>query len=205
VKLGVVILGAGASSRMGRPKLLLPWGDTTILGHLLREWRGTGAAQVAVVQALEDEAMRRELDRLGHPPSDRIANPQPERGMFSSIQCAAAWPGWQPELTHQALVLGDQPHLRTATLRALVDFAATHPDRICQPQSPAGRPRHPVILPAPSFQSLPNAADETLKSFLQRHEPERVLCPLDDPGLDVDLDFPADYERAHRTSFGRTP
>ena len=34
--LGVIILGAGASSRMGRPKLLLPWGDTSVIGHLIR-------------------------------------------------------------------------------------------------------------------------------------------------------------------------
>ncbi len=48
--LGVVILGAGASSRMGRPKLLLPWGATTIVGHLLEQWQTLGAAQIAVVR-----------------------------------------------------------------------------------------------------------------------------------------------------------
>ena len=46
---GVVILGAGASTRMGRPKLLLPWGDTSIIGHLLGQWRGLGARPIAVV------------------------------------------------------------------------------------------------------------------------------------------------------------
>ena len=47
---GVVILGAGASSRMGRPKLLLPWGDTSIIGHLIEQWRALAAAQIAVVR-----------------------------------------------------------------------------------------------------------------------------------------------------------
>ena len=42
--LGVVILGAGASSRMGRPKLLLPWRDTTVIGQIIRQWRELGAA-----------------------------------------------------------------------------------------------------------------------------------------------------------------
>jgi len=34
---GVVILAAGRSARMGRPKLLLPWGGTSVLGHLLAQ------------------------------------------------------------------------------------------------------------------------------------------------------------------------
>ena len=50
--IGVVILGAGASSRMGRPKLLLPWRDTTVIGAILRQWRELGAAQIAVVLRL---------------------------------------------------------------------------------------------------------------------------------------------------------
>ena len=43
--IGVIILGAGASSRMGRPKLLLPWGDTSVIGHLIRQWQALGAAK----------------------------------------------------------------------------------------------------------------------------------------------------------------
>ena len=39
MKLGVIILAAGASERMGRPKLLLPWGKSTVLAHLLAQWR----------------------------------------------------------------------------------------------------------------------------------------------------------------------
>ena len=67
--LGVIILGAGASSRMGRPKLLLPWGDTTVIGHLIRQWRELGAAQIAVVH--RPGRLRKldaELDRLDFPP-----------------------------------------------------------------------------------------------------------------------------------------
>ena len=93
--LGVVILGAGASSRMGRPKLLLPWRDTTVIGAILRQWRELGAAQIAVVHRPDDAALAAELDRLDFPAHDRIENPQPERGMFSSIVCAANWPGWR--------------------------------------------------------------------------------------------------------------
>ncbi len=90
---GVIILAAGRSARMGRPKLLLPWGGTSVLGHLIRQWRALDAKQIAVVCARDDGAMQAELDRLGFAEENRICNPAPERGMFSSIQCAAQWPG----------------------------------------------------------------------------------------------------------------
>src|SRR6185369_7472750 len=96
---GVVILAAGASSRMGRPKLLLPWGGTSVIGHLLAQWRGLGAEQVSVVCAQANVALDQELNRLQFRPEDRIVNPIPECGMFSSIQCAASWKGWKPTLT----------------------------------------------------------------------------------------------------------
>ena len=117
---GVVILGAGASSRMGRPKLLLPWRDTTVMGHLLKQWRELGAAQIGIVLRPQDASLAAELDRLGLPRVYRIENPQPERGMFSSILCAAVWPGWKDEIATWAIVLGDQPHLRPETLRQLL-------------------------------------------------------------------------------------
>src|SRR5438094_8718530 len=115
---GVVILAAGASSRMGKPKLVLPWGKTSVLGHLIEQWQQAGG-QIAVVHAAGDQAMDAELDRLDFPVADRIVNPQPERGMFSSIQCASAWGGWNSALTHWIIVLGDQPHLRPESLREL--------------------------------------------------------------------------------------
>src|SRR2546430_7270194 len=83
---GVVILAAGASSRMGKPKLLLPWGDTSVLGYLIGQWEALGAKQIAVVHGTGDKAIGSELDRLGFPVANRIANPQPGRGMFRFIQ-----------------------------------------------------------------------------------------------------------------------
>ena len=87
--LAVVILAAGRSVRMGRPKLLLPWGQTSVLGHLLGQWQALRVGQTAVVCAAGDDGIHAELDRLGFPAADRICNPAPDRGMFSSIQCAA--------------------------------------------------------------------------------------------------------------------
>lgn len=192
---GVVILAAGASSRMGRPKMLLPWGATSVLGHLIGQWQTLGAAQIAVVCAVGDAAVPEELRHLGFPVDHCIVNPTPESGMFSSIQCAAHWLGWKPSLTNWAILLGDQPHLRPETLRALLEFAAARPEKICQP-SRAGRPRHPVLLPAATFAQLKNSSAENLKQFLQTQAADLALCEMEDPGLDMDIDQPSDYERA---------
>jgi molybdenum cofactor cytidylyltransferase len=196
MRLGVVLLAAGASSRMGRPKLLLPWGQTSVLGHHLSLWqRLAPGGQLAVVTPPGESAVVGELQRPGLPLSHRIENPTPESGMFGSIRCAARWGGWQPDLTHHAIVLGDQPAVCESTLRALLDFAAGRPAHICQPAR-SGRPRHPVIFPAEDFRALAHTCAATLKDYLEASGGGVALLASDDPGLDLDLDTPEDYERA---------
>jgi molybdenum cofactor cytidylyltransferase len=198
--LGVVLLGAGASSRMGRPKLLLPWADTTIVGHLIRQWQALDAAQIAIVVRPDDQELHTELDRLHFAVGDRIENPKPERGMFSSILCAASWAGWKPGLTAWAIVLGDQPHLRLETLRALIDAHLDHTDSICQPAY-GGRVRHPVFLPRRVFLALRDSRAATFRDFLQQNSCSRIEQPINDPGLALDLDRPEDYGRAVSLNF----
>ena len=197
MQFGVVILAAGASLRMGRPKMLLPWGDSTVLSHLIARWQQAGAAQIGIVCALGDVAINAELDRIHFPRDRRIVNPEPARGMFSSIQCAAHWPDWNCELARWAIVLGDQPHLASETLRAVAQFAFQESDKICQP-SRNGRARHPVFLPKRVFKLLANSNHQTLKEFLAAHVSDLRLIEVNDPGLDFDLDTPADYEEARR-------
>jgi molybdenum cofactor cytidylyltransferase len=190
--LGVVILGAGASARMGQPKLLLPWQGTTVIGHLISQWQALGAAQIAVVLRAKDVALTAELGRLNLAESGRIKNPHPERGMFSSIVCAADWDGWRREISSWALVLGDQPHLRAETLRQLLACSALNRAAICQPAFD-GRARHPVIFPRPAMEELKNSSAATLKDFLKLTTLPRVHCPVADSGLTFDLDTPEDY------------
>lgn len=197
MRFGVVILAAGASQRMGRAKMLLRWRDTSVLGHLRNTWEALEATQICVVHSASDATVQAELDRLGHRNGDRISNPQPESGMFSSIQCAARWKGWNPDLTHWLLTLGDQPHLRWDTLKALVESAIINPDRICQPALDE-RPKHPLFFPRSHFRELGDANETSLKEFLANRIEFIMLQPASDPGLDFDLDTPADYQEALR-------
>ena len=188
-----LILGAGSSQRMGTPKLLLPWGGTSILGHLIQLWGSLTASQVTVVIASKEVELCRELDRLGFPQQNRILNFAPERGMFGSIQCAAGWAGWSDSVTHWVILLGDQPHLQPAMLRNLLDFAAQNPERVCRPMR-GPRWRHPVVLPKSVFKQLTSSTAASLREFLTGCDRAGFECA--DPGLDYDIDTPEDYRRA---------
>ena len=148
-------------------------------------------AQIGIVVSPEAAELNAELDRIRFPASNRILNPEPERGMFGSIQSAAGWSGWQSALTHFVVTLGDQPHLRSSTLEELLRFAAREPEMVVQPRR-NGRPRHPVVLPRRIFAQLPTSKCSDLKEFLSSQRSLGVES--DDAGLDFDMDTPQDYE-----------
>lgn len=183
---------------MGQPKLLLPWRDTTVLGWIIRQWQQLSAAQIAVVCRDDDSALHAELDRLQLARAHRIINPDPARGMFSSIQCAARWDGWSRALTHLAIALGDQPNLSIQTFTALADAARDSAAPIVQP-SYDGRAAHPVILHRSSFDELKTTHALTLKEFLA-HQRNVRLVPVDDPGVTLDMNTPEDYRAIHNRS-----
>jgi molybdenum cofactor cytidylyltransferase len=195
LKFSVVILAAGASSRMGRPKLLLPWGETTILAHLTRTWRDAGAAEIGVVTSGLNSPLEEEMNRLADEGIHRITNPEPARGMFSSVQAAAQYSGWKVQASHYALTLGDQPQVRVATFRQLVECAAEFPKCIIQP-SYNGRPKHPVIFAQAWWEELARSDAATLRDFLNAHRDAIRLVNVSDPGLEIDLDTPGDYQKA---------
>lgn len=195
MKCGTAILAAGMSQRMGRPKSLLPWGDASIMGHLVALYAGL-VEQVVVVCRPGDEPLNRELDRLALPPSHRIPNPETGSDMFASVRLALGWTGWNRDLTHLLLALGDQPQIEPATITRLLDAARTAPDRIIQPFQ-AGRRRHPVILPVPLARSIAlDSRFTTLRDALNEYRDKITPLPVNDPGLDTDLDSPADYQTA---------
>jgi molybdenum cofactor cytidylyltransferase len=196
IKFGAVILAAGASVRMGQPKMLLPWNSTSVVGHIINIWSQTLLAdQVAVVCSPAPSPVHSELDRLGFSMDDRIINSDPSRGMFSSIQTAAGWGGWKKDLSHFVLLLGDQPHLSESTLEAVLRRAKENAGSIVQP-SFNNKPKHPVVLPAGEFRALAVRRCATLRDFLSERKTARI--EVNDPGLDLDLDYPSEYEAARR-------
>jgi len=198
--LAAVILAAGRARRMGKPKLLLPWHGSTIIAHEIETWRniersngnGHSGAEVRVVVGAKPDPIQDELDRLHFPEDSRIVNANPDDGMFSSIRCAAR-ANWPNELTHFAIILGDQPHLKRTTLQKVLHIAEEEFDTICQPRH-RSKIGHPVIIPRKTFVQLADAKVERLCDFLTDRNVE--LIDVDDPGLELDIDVAADYEQA---------
>src|SRR5207253_7636130 len=81
---GALILAAGASSRMGTPKAMLPWGETTLLDSAIRTARGVSIEDIVVVLGPSTRHLEVQL-------SAKVAfNPQPESGRSASIRLGAA-------------------------------------------------------------------------------------------------------------------
>jgi molybdenum cofactor cytidylyltransferase len=199
IAFGVVILAAGASTRMGRCKLLLPWGENTILTHLLDQWRNAGATQIAPVIDPSNQLLRKALAHAGFSPSDWIENRSPQLGMFSSLQQASRWTGWLSTLTHWIISLGDQPHIQISTLRLLLDAARKNPTRICQPAL-HGRAAHPIVLPGSNFRELAENDIADLRTYIRTREAFRLRVPVEDPAVSKDLNTPEDYAHWMRTA-----
>jgi len=188
----VAILAAGESRRMGRPKLCLPWGRTTILGHNLAQWREAGAEKLLVVHGPGETPVTLELDRLGVPSAQRAATLAPERGMMGSVVTAARRALRDALLTHLVIALGDQPQLRAETLREILRACENAPGKIVRVVF-QGKPGHPLALPANALAELSVTSSETLRDFLRLKEIPACDLTTRDSGVLLDVDTPADY------------
>jgi molybdenum cofactor cytidylyltransferase len=194
----IAILAAGDSLRMGQPKLCLPWKDTTVLGHLLTQWREAGAEKILVIYPqCESSPVVQELDRLKIPSDQRAATIAPERGMMGSVVTAAGLAARDSSLTHLIIALGDQPHLQTETLAQLLRQCANSPGKIVRVVH-NGKAGHPLALPAILFDDLSKTSSATLRDFLGLQNIPVADLTTNDSGILLDMDTPDDYAHVSR-------
>ena len=195
----VAIMAAGESKRMGQPKLCLPWGQTTILGHIREQWLRAGAERILVIHAPGESAVTRELDRLGVAPENRAPTVAMERGMMGSVITAASRAVQDPSLSHLVISLGDQPQIKAATFKKLLRTCLISPGELVRVVH-HGKPGHPLALPANVLAELSTTPIETLRDFLRLKEMPVCDLTIEDSGVLLDVDTPADYARASGTS-----
>jgi molybdenum cofactor cytidylyltransferase len=186
---GAVILAAGASTRMGTPKQLLPCGNRSLLRRVVDTLLASPAWPVVVVLGAQAEIIRPEVVRL---PVLVVENSEWSEGLASSIRAGmGVLESFSLSLAAGVLVLGDQPGL---TPDAINRLAATHRQtgNSIVAAGYGGHPGPPVLFARSHFHELlelrgPGGA----RPLLARHADQVAVVEL--PELAVDLDTPADY------------
>ena len=191
--LGAVVLAAGASSRMGRPKALLPLADSgTFVQGIQHTLRDAGLFPIVIVARPELEEPLRAL--LGMTAVVAV-NHSPERGQLSSLLVglgALGWPG------AALMTLVDLPLVRVDTVRALVAAWETSGAPLVRPIA-RGRHGHPVVLGGPVLAALKDAdLDSGARPVIHRFAARSLDVPVDDPGTLDDVDTPEDFARLRR-------
>lgn len=186
---GAIVLAAGAGTRMGRQKLLLPFGGRTVIAHIVDQLRLADIQDVVVVVGAD-------RDEVGEALKDhavRIArNPDYGRGMLSSVRVglSAAGADWSAAL----LALGDQPLIAPERVRAVI--AAGDSERIVLPTF-EGRRGHPMLLPRCYWDEAMTQHDAVgLRGVLRAHGASVREVAADSSDVLSDMDTPADYEAA---------
>lgn len=204
--ISAIILAAGESKRMGQPKMLLPWGNGTVLTHVLSVFREAGVEEILVVTGGAKDQVEALVAGLG---VRTVFNEAFQTGeMLSSIQCGlrALTP---PPLSQSpvgtlrgergagaALIgLGDQPQVQAGSVRRVCEaFLETGANLVV----PSYRMRrgHPWLVAYPLWDDLlrlkPPASP---RDFLNAHAADIDYVNVDDPAILADLDTPEDYRK----------
>jgi molybdenum cofactor cytidylyltransferase len=192
--MAAIILAAGLSQRMGQPKMLLPWGETTVLGQVISTFSQTGVDEIIIVSGGAREAVEAEVARLAEKfPVRCIHNPAHESGgMLESLQCGLAALG--PEAESTLIGLGDQPQLSLSAARKVVAAFESSGARLIVPSYNLRR-GHPWLVQRRLWaELLALKAPQTLRDFLNAHAGEILYVETDQTIL-KDLDTPEDYQR----------
>lgn len=187
-----LVLSAGGSTRMGRPKALLvdSMGRTFIQAVTETARAGGCAGVLVVVGPPHGQAIRQALpDGVS-----AAVNERPERGMLSSVQVGLAA---LPAAVSTVLVWPvDIPLVQPATVRAVLDATA---QRIIVPMHHE-RGGHPLRLPRRLFgEVMALEPDRGLKRLLEARADEVERLSVPDPGVLVDFDTPEEYARSKRS------
>jgi molybdenum cofactor cytidylyltransferase len=186
-----VILAAGSSRRMGSQKLLLPLGHSTIIEKVVDNVLNSALEHVMVVLGANQAEVR---DVLGNRPVHFCFNREHQKGMLSSVRCGIrALPA---DAVTALIYLGDQPEIPPSVTNSVLHAYSEELYGIVIPVF-GHRRGHPLLVDMKYRKEIEQLdLEEGLRS-LRHHFPEDVLeVELEEPGILVDIDTPADYKKA---------
>ena len=182
-----MILAAGGSQRLGRPKQLLPYGGGALLDAALGTARSSGFDQVVLALGGAADEVRGVVDTSGF---DLVDNRQFGEGCSSSI--AAALSAVHPDIDVLVLLLGDQPGVTPQTVRLLVEGRGDHEIAVCRYDDGIG---HPFAFARAIFPQLATLhGDKGLWRLIEQRAADVAEVVV--PGrIPLDVDTEEDYER----------
>jgi molybdenum cofactor cytidylyltransferase len=190
MKLAGLILAAGRSSRMGRDKALLPYGNATFLSSLVEVLRSRLDPVIVVLGHHAEEI------RPAAAGARVVVNEGYDRGMLSSLQTGLRA---MPEGTEAvAFTLVDHPGVSSSTLAQLIEAFETSGAPVAIPLY-RGERGHPVIVSRGVMAELLALPSEgSPKEILRARYSEAVFVEVEDPAVVADIDRPEDLERLMR-------
>jgi molybdenum cofactor cytidylyltransferase len=181
-----LVLGAGGSKRLGRPKQLLPYGNRPLLEHALNTARDCGFDQIVVPIGGAAGDVREHVDFSG---TEVVVNYAFGEGCSSSI--AAALGAVHPDCEVLVLMLGDQPGVTPGTVRALLEARGDAPLAVCRYDDGRG---HPIAFHRSVFADLGALhGDKGVWRLLDERAGEVVDVPIAG-NVPLDVDTPEDYQ-----------
>lgn len=201
--ISAIVLAAGKSTRMGRQKLLMPWGDTTVIGKVLQTLQNAGVEDIVIVTNAEVAgsisdprfplvlnndgdmlaSIQLGLGALLPPPSIQDTSPKFDGG---SVEFGGGREG--------ALVcLGDQPQVGEGSVRSVCEAFRKSKSNLVVP-SYRMRRGHPWLAARARWgEILALREGQSMRGFLNAHAHEIEYVNVDTPGILQDLDTPEDY------------
>jgi molybdenum cofactor cytidylyltransferase len=184
-----VILAAGASRRLGRPKQLLPLNGRPLLDHVIQHAISSTLGEIIVVLGAERGRIRvlMDLSKVHVVENQRFAE-----GQSTSVVVALDY--LDPGATGVLFLLGDQPGVSAEVISAVVDAFDEDPQTIVMP-SWRGIPSNPVLFGRAYFDELRKlTGDEGARAIAMRARDRVHLVPIDQP-VPQDVDTEDDYLR----------
>lgn len=181
-----LVLGAGGSRRLGRPKQLLAYGDGTLLGHVVDVARQCAFGQTIVAIGGSAEEVRAGVDLSG---TEVVVNEDFGEGCSSSIAAALAVVDLRCDVL--VLLLGDQPGVSAETVSTLLAGRRASPLAVCGYEDGRG---HPIAFARGAFGDLAQLhGDKGVWRLLEQRSGEVAEVPVASP-IPLDVDSPEDYQ-----------
>ena len=197
-RVGVVILAAGLSRRMGEPKLILPWGEShTVISRVVGVLHEAGASPIVVVTGGAHTEISKAL--FGHP-AVCVKNPQFENeSMLTSLQVGlAAMPA---DVSACLVALGDQPQMELRTVAGLLDVYQEKQPILLVPSYQMRR-GHPWIIGRGLWEEITNLTpNATMRDFLSAHAHQILYFEAATDSVLRDVDTREDYAREKPQSY----